>query len=212
MGRMKQGPLGNVTGKFGNVTISKWKNRSVVKERPSGSNKPVSKKQQEQRAKMSVAGKFLRTVKEVITPCYRDFTTQMTGFNAAAKHLLKFAVTGQYPHFGIDYSQVLLCRGEIRTIFKAEASSAKTDTITFTWTTGNGIGKSRPGDKAILVAYCEAIKVSAYTMEGPPRSAGTAELEMPGFSKQVVHTWVAFIAADGSEVSDSVYAGQVTIT
>ena len=212
MGRIKQGPLGSVSGKVGNVTISQWKNKSVVKERPSGSNKPASKKQQEQRAKMTVAGQFLRTVKEVVTPCYRDLTVKMTGFNAAVRNLIKFAISGEFPNYGIDYSQVLLCRGEIRQIFKPVASSAKTDTITFTWTTGNGIGKSRPDDKAILIAYCEAMKVSTYTLNGPPRSAGTAELEMPGFSGQVVHTWVAFISADGADVSDSLYAGEVTIT
>ena len=212
MGRIKQGPLGHVSGKVGNVTISKWKNKSVVKERPSESSKPASKKQQEVRAKMTVAGQFLRTVKEVVAPCYRDLTIRMTGFNAAVRNLLKFAITGEFPDYGIDYSQVLLCRGEIRQVFKPAASSAKADTLTFTWTTGSGVGKSRPGDKAILVAYCEAMKVSVYTMDGPPRSAGTAELEMPGFGGQVVHTWVAFISDDGSDVSDSVYAGEVTIT
>ena len=161
---------------------------------------------------MTVAGQFLRTVKEVVAPCYRDLTIRMTGFNAAVRNLLKFAITGEFPDYGIDYSQVLLCRGEIRQVFKPAASSAKADTLTFTWTTGSGVGKSRPGDKAILVAYCEAMKVSTYTIDGPPRNAGTAELEMPGFGGKVVHTWVAFISADGSDVSDSVYAGEVTIT
>lgn len=116
------------------------------------------------------------------------------------------------PKLVIDYSLVQICRGEIKQAFKPTASSAKTDTITFTWTTSSGIGRSRPGDKAILVAYCEAMNVSAYTLEGPLRSEGTAELELPGFSGYTAHTWIAFISADGADVSDSVYTGKITIS
>ncbi|WP_205513387.1 DUF6266 family protein [Longitalea arenae] len=211
MAQVKQGPLGKVSGKIGNISFSSWKEKTVVKERPSKSKKPASKKQQEQRLKMAKANQFMRTIKEVVTLGYRDLTVKMTGYNASVRNLLKNAVVGEYPDYSIDYSLVQICRGEIRQIFKPVASSAKTDTVTFTWTTSSGVGKSRPGDKAILVAYCEAMKVSAYTIEGPPRSAGTADLEMPGFSGQTVHTWVAFISEDGSDVSDSVYAGKLTI-
>lgn len=211
MAQIKQGALGKVSGKIGNISFSSWKEKTVVKERPSASKKPASQKQLEQRAKMTTGNQFLRTLKEVVTLAYRDLTVKMTGYNAAVRNLLKFALNGQYPDYSIDYSQVQICRGEIRQVFKPAASSAKTDTITFTWTTESGVGKSRPGDKAILVAYCEAMKVSAYMVDGPPRSAGTADLAMPGFNGQTVHTWVAFISEDGSDVSDSVYAGKVTI-
>jgi hypothetical protein len=211
MAQIKQGALGNVSGKIGNISFSTWKEKTVVKERPSKSKKPASQKQLEQRLKMATANQFMRTIKEVITLGYRDLTVKMTGYNAAVRNLLKNALSGNYPDYSIDYSLVQICRGEIRQIFKPTAASAKTDTVTFTWTTASGVGKSRPGDKAILVAYCEAMKVSAYTVEGTARSAGTADLELPGFSGQTVHTWVAFISEDGSDVSDSVYAGKVTI-
>ena len=211
MAQIKQGALGKVSGKIGNISFSTWKEKTVVKERPSKSKKPASKKQLEQRAKMATGNQFMRTIKEVLTLCYRDLTVKMTGYNAAVRHLLKNAISGEYPDYSIDYSQVRISRGEIRQVFKPTASSAKADTITVTWTTDSGVGKSRPGDKAILVAYCEAMKVSAYTVEGPPRSAGTADLELPGFNGQTVHTWVAFISEDGSDVSDSLYAGKVTI-
>ena len=211
MAQIKQGALGKVSGKIGNVSFSTWKDKAIVKERPSASKKPASKKQLEQRAKMATGNQFLRTLKEVVTLCYRDLTVKMTGYNAAVRNLLKNALNGNYPDYSIDYSLVQISRGEIRQVFKAIASSEKTDTVTFTWTTKSGVGKSRPGDKAILVAYCEAVKVSAYTIDGPPRSTGTAELEFPGFSGQTVHTWLAFISEDGSDVCDSTYAGKITI-
>ncbi|WP_207510793.1 DUF6266 family protein [Longitalea luteola] len=211
MAQVKQGPLGNVSGKIGNISFSSWKEKTVVKGRPSKSKKPATQKQLEQRLKMAVANQFMRTIKEVVTLGYRDLTVKMTGYNASVRNLLKNALSGNHPDYTIDYSLVEICRGEIRQLFKADASSAKTDTVTFTWTTKSGVGRSRPGDKAILVAYCEAMKVSAYTVEGPPRSAGTADLELPGFSGQTVHTWVAFISEDRSDVSDSVYAGKVTL-
>ena len=211
MARMKHGPLGNISGKIGNVSFSTWKDTAIVKERPAKSNKPASQKQLEQRAKMATGNQFMRTLKNVVTKCYRDFTVKMTGYNAAVRNLLKNALTGEYPNYSIDYSLVQLSRGEIRQLFKPAVASAKTDTITFTWTISSGVGNSRPDDKAVLVAYCEAMKVSTYTLDGPSRSAGTADLEMPGYSGQTIHSWIAFISADGTDVSDSVYAGKVTI-
>ncbi|WP_216823391.1 DUF6266 family protein, partial [Niastella vici] len=138
MAHVKQGPLGKVSGKIGNVSFSTWKEKTVVKERPSKSKKPASQKQLEQRLKMATANQFMRTIKEVITRGYRDLTVKMTGYNAAVRNLLKNALNGNYPDYSIDYSQVLICRGEIRQLFKPVASSAKADTVTFTWTTASG--------------------------------------------------------------------------
>ena len=211
MAQFEQSAFGDIKGKVGNMVVSKWKKKHVAKRRPGKSTKPATTAQSEQRKKMNLTGRFMRNVKEVVSLCYRDRSDTVPGFSAAMGDVLVNGITGTYPDYSIDYSQVLLSRGDIRQPFKPTVASAKIDTVTFTWTTTSGMGKSRPDDKAVLVAYCEKLDVSAYTIQGPPRSSGTGELELPGLGGQEVHTWVAFISADGKEVCNSIYAGKVTI-
>jgi hypothetical protein len=191
--------------------LPKWKDKHVAKSKPGKSTKAASSSQKEQRKKMELTGKFMRNVKEVVSLCYRTRSNSVPPFSAAMGEVLVSGITGTYPDYSIDYSQVVLTLGDIRQQFKPTVASAKMDTVTFTWTTISGMGKSRPDDKAILVVYCEKLDVSAYTIQGPPRSSGTAELELPGLGGEEVHTWVAFISANGKDVCKSIYAGKVTI-
>lgn len=211
MAQFNQSAFGDIQGKVGNMVVTKWKNKHVAKKKPGKRTKGASAPQQEQRKKMQLTGKFMRNLKEVVTLCYREKSGNIPGFSAAMGDVLVNGITGTYPDYTIDYAQVLLSRGDIRQPFKPTVASAKVDTVTFTWTTTSGMGKSKPDDKAVLVVYCEKLDVSAYTVQGPPRSSGTGDLELPGFGGQEVHTWVAFISADGKEVCNSIYAGKVTV-
>lgn len=211
MAQFNQSAFGDIQGKVGNMVVTKWRNKHVAKSKPGKRTKKATAPQQEQRKKMQLTGKFMRNVKEVVTLCYREKSGNVPGFSAAMGDVLVNGITGTYPDYTIDYAQVQLSRGDIRQPFKPTVASAKVDTVTFTWTTTSGMGKSKPDDKAVLVIYCEKLDVSAYTIQGPPRSSGTGDLELPGFGGQEVHTWVAFISADGKEVCNSIYAGKVTV-
>jgi hypothetical protein len=211
MAQFNQSAFGEIKGKVGNMVVTPWKDKHVAKSKPGKSNKPATTAQKEQRKKMQLTGKFMRNLKDVVSLCYRDRSGSVPGFSAAMGDVLVNGITGTYPDYSIDYSQVQLSRGDIRQPFKPTVASTKIDTLTFTWTTISGMGKSRPDDKAILVAYCEKLDVSAYIIEGPPRSSGTGELQLPGFGGEEVHTWVAFISANGKDVCNSMYAGKVTI-
>jgi hypothetical protein len=211
MAQFNQSPFGEINGKVGNMVVSKWKDQHVAKRKPGKRTGPATVAQQEQRIKMDLTGRFMGNMKEVVSACYRSGSDRIPNFSAAMGDMIVNCITGTYPDFSIDYSQVLLSVGKIRQPFKPTVASTKIDTVTFTWTTNSGLGKSRPDDKAVLVVYCEKLEISAYTIQGPPRSSGTAELELPGLGGEEVHTWVAFISANGEDVCKSRYAGKVTI-
>ena len=63
----------------------------------------------------------------------------------------------------------------------------------------------------MLVVYSEDLGRAAYTLSGPARSAGTGLLTIPAFSGKQVQTWLSFISANGKEIADSVFTGQVTV-
>lgn len=212
MGRLKKrGNIGQMSGAVGDVVVSEWNNIPVVRSLPARSSKALTQAQLEQQVKMSLAVKFIRSIKNVVQVGFRSVAFKMSGYNAAVRHLLTNAITGEYPDFKIDYSQVSVTRGEGKGAVGASASSTVAETITFKWSNRSKAGKVRPDDKAILVVYCEALNVSEYTVEGPARSTGEATIEMPDFSGQEVHTWLAFVSADGEIVFDSSYTGNVKI-
>lgn len=212
MARIKESMHGGFSGKVGKLVGGKWNGVDYVRSIGVRSDKPATENQQVHRSKMALAGSFIRTIKYVVKVGFRDVAVKMSGYNAAVSDLLKNAITGESTEYRIDYTKVMVSRGERIGMIGASVSSPAAETVTFKWNTRDVAGAVKPTDKAILVAYCEAYNVSAFTIQGPDRSTGTGSLEMPEYSGQEVHTWLAFISADGQTVFDSSYTGVVKIT
>jgi len=210
MAQIKEGPLGQVTGTVGNITIGKWKGKTTVRNRRSSSKTPPTQAQLEQQAKLSVAGKFLRVLKEILRVSFRNYVSQMNGFNEAVRYNLKYGIAGNYPDYSIDFSKTLVSRGELLNEPDPKAT-VNAGQVIFTWSPVSQKGIA-DDDKAILVVYCEALNKCVYDLDGAIRSAGTATIAAPRFKGYEVHTWLAFIAAKGKDVSDSIYTGKLTVT
>jgi len=116
-----------------------------------------------------------------------------------------------YPVPGINYAKVLVSRGNLWNAHHAIAK-ASANAISFTWANDSGVGDADQNDQCILVVYCEALNQCVFTKEGGARYAGKAQLAVPDFSGQKVHTWLGFISADGERVACSVYTGEITVT
>ena len=101
------------------------------------------------------------------------------------KHVLNL-ISGNPPNLVIDYSKILVASGNR---FNTERAAAKPvgETILFKWER-DFIPASYATDKAVLVAYCEALNKCIYTTMGPPRSACKARLEVAAFRGHAVHT------------------------
>ena len=85
------------------------------------------------------------------------------------------------------------------------------DEVFYTWTPNVGIGKAAATDKAILAVYCPARQQCIYTTIGADRSTGAATINVAPFSGEVVHTYIGFIAANGKDMSNSFYTGELTV-
>jgi hypothetical protein len=212
MARIKESMHGHFTGKVGKLIGGKWNGVDYVRSIGIRKNTEATPSQQNHRSKMALTVNFTRTIKQVVKVGFRSVAVKMSGYNAAVRYLLKNAITGESPNYRIDYSKVIISRGEGRGMVGASVTSPAAETITFNWNIKDVTGSVKPTDKAILVAYCEAFNVSAFTIQGPERSTGTGSLAMPEYSGQAVHTWLAFISADGKTVFDSSYTGMVKIT
>jgi hypothetical protein len=180
------------------------------KQRRRTNNNP-SQKQLEQRAKFATAIHFTRTLANLLTETFTDYTHDKPGINKAISQILKGAITGTYPDYRIDYSAVFISRGLLPGAIQATASSDLPGTIRFDWTNRDLLaGIAKPTDKVVMVAYCPDCNRSVYR-KGASRSALTDTLSARGFKNKTVYTWLAFVSEDESDMSDSIFTGEITV-
>ena len=215
MGIHQQGILGSFSGKVGPVVGSTWKGKNVIRAKPrkrKNKNQVASPQVVTQRARFSLANKFLNTMSELFGATFPECSQSMTSRNHAMSMIIRDAVTGTYPVLSIKYDAVQISRGSIGRPVGAAVSAATPGAIGFSWTDNSGIGtSSKPGDRAILVAYCPESDACVFTLDGGLRTAGQGTMDLDFFRRKDVHTWIAFMNAAGTKTSDSQYLGLVTV-
>lgn len=173
-----------------------------------GKTKVRKEKSLLQHEKLLKAAAFAKALNPLLYITYRFTCEKMSFHKCAMRHVLNW-ISGLPPNLVIDYSKILVASGNR---FNTERAAAKPvgDTILFKWE-NNLIPKEYATDKAILVAYCEALNKCIFTTMGPPRTARKAQLNVTAFRGRAVHTWLSFITADGKQVADSIYTGKLII-
>lgn len=212
MGTISKGILGGFSGTVGTVIGGSWKGIDYMRSMPARRSNTLSQGQADQHKKFALAIKFVQTIAGLVMISFRNFAVKMTGTNSAVAYTLKNAIVGASPDFAIDYSLVLVSRGDLPNALNPAAAAIAGNKVKFTWENNAGVGKAKATDKALLVIHCPAINMSVYTTGSADRSAQTETLSAGTFAGQEVHTYVGFISEDGKEVASSTYAGVLTIT
>ncbi len=212
MGTISKGILGGFSGTVGTVIGGSWKGIDYMRSQPSKRSNTLTPAQMDQRLKFSLVIKFIQTMAGLVMLSFRNYAVKMTGTNNAVSYNLKNAVTGVAPNFTIDYSLVLISRGDLpNALTPAAAPGSQAGKVTFTWGNNAGVGKSKGDDKALLVVHCPARNQTVYTTGSAARSALTETLDVSTFSGQTVETYMGFISADGKDIATSIYTGHVAV-
>jgi hypothetical protein len=159
--------------------------------------------------KFELVSGFVNSIYDVLAISDRYYNGAPYVCYHSIKHILKNAFN-EYPSPGINYRKVSVCRGLLWNTQRAMAKSV-VGTLTFSWINDAGIGGANSDDQCILVAYSPTLNKCAFSKEGGERQAGKAELAVPEFHGQKVHTWIGFISADESRISNSIYTGEVLV-
>lgn len=211
MGFYKKGILGKFQGMVGTVVGSTWKGKEIMKSRPHRTSRKVSEVQLIQRAKFALVMQFLSPISGLLQLTFRDPSDKITDMNNAFRGLYREAVTGVYPALSFNYSKVLVSKGHLLNAINPVVTAAGGGLLEISWTDNSGIAMANPGDKCIIVVYCEELKQFVYSTGGAARSTGSDSINAGNFSGKEVHTWVSFISSDKEEVATSIYTGQVTV-
>ena len=211
MGIINQGILGGFSGKVGTVIGGTWKGIDYMRGISPVTN-PQTLPQLTQRLKFSIIMSFLQPLTGFLKIGFKNFAVKMTGINAAMGFNLRNAISGVYPNFTIDYPSALISRGNLAPSLNQAVASTVAGTVNFTWENNSGEIGASASDKTLLVVYNPAKHQVVATNQLTERSAAAQAVTVPdSFTGDNVHCYMAFIQAEGSEVSNSRYAGAVVV-
>ena len=211
MGTIEKGILGGFSGKVGTVVGGTWKGIDYMRSKSSRRNFVPSQKQLEQQMKFALMMRFLQPMSALLEVTFNDYAIKKTGLNSAFSYNFAHAIAGAYPTFSIDYTQVLVSRGNLPNVLGPAVTSGAGSIVTFSWTDNSGVSTAKSTDVAVLVAYCPAMQQAVFG-GGELRSDLTGDLNLLSFSGQVVETYIGFMSADQRDIAISMYTGQVTVS
>ncbi len=212
MGKVISGLGMGLSGKVGNVIFSNHKDGTTTVR---GYKKPVfgpaSLKQLANYQKMAITSEFMKPVKEFIQTGYEQVAGKMfqNSNNVMVSHLRRDALIGSYPNQEIDYSKLLVTRGELKmpgdiTVVRDEQG------ISFSWNPETQEPGMHFTDRVMMMAYFSGLKRAIYMIYGVQRQYGTDHLILREISSgSVAHVYISFIADDRKRISNSVYLGKL---
>ena len=120
--------------------------------------------------------------------------------------------TPSYPNIAVDYPNALVAKGNLPPALNATAASTVAATVAFTWLDNSTEAGASDTDKTLIVIYSPAKKQAVTAMGLQERLSNSQAVTVPSsFSGDLVHCYIAFETLDGSEQSNSMYAGAVTV-
>lgn len=165
-----------------------------------------------QRNKFTLTLEFLQAVKPFVKAGYKNLANKKTEFNAAMYYILNNAITGIDPDFVVDYNLALLSRGGLSSPLNPTADASVAGEVTFTW--GDNSTESNPNatDRVMLLVYNPVKKESVSIVgNGARRVDGSLTIPMPDtYSGDTIELFIAFMSADGKQLSNSNYLGSQT--
>jgi len=212
MGKIKQGVIGGFSGMVGNVIGASWKGIAYMRIRPVSVANPKTDAQLDHRMRFTVTLRFLQPLTQFLKIGFKNFAVKMTPFNNAMSYNYQNSILGTYPNYTINYPAALVSRGNLAPALNQAAASTVAGTVLFTWTDNSDEANESAVDKSLLVVYSAAKNQAVTFSELGTRADATQAVTVPhSFSGDLVHCYIGFITVDGKMVSNSKYAGAITV-
>lgn len=210
MAKLPNGMLGGMSGKLGNLITVTRNGVTYVRTKPASVKDPKSPAQLRQRERFALVMDVVKRIKPFLRAGYAGSRQMGNGntVNRAIAFNIRNAVKGEWPGQLIDYTQLLVAEGDLPGCPDAQASLEESRYLTLGWSDNSGRGGARVTDQLMVLVWCPEINESVDVLSGPARPVGNYRLELPSsFVGRGLHVYAAFRSADGSETSDSNWAG-----
>lgn len=206
MAVIKQGILGGGSGKIGNVTMTSWKGRAVIKARPLSVANPQTAGQVTNRSAFKACSEFASSINStMIIPLMNRFAGDITGNNMfMSRNKVNFDETGlvipEDLNFGTGKLGITPLTSIVRDVPNNEWDA--------TWSNVLDNPFKLATDKVYLL-ITKKITGEVYFMgdTGATRVAGTVTVEslITLDGSEEVDCYLVFLRADGTQVGDTAY-------
>lgn len=212
MGRLLNGILGPFTGTVATVIGSSRRGIPYMKGRHKARKINVSESELQNRHKFKVAQAWLKPLVDVVRLGFKNYSAKSQGFVSAKSYLYKHALKEEGGTVIIDPSLMKVSFGSLPISENAAVSITGPYELTFTWD-ADSVPAEYKMDQVLMAAYDIADGRVSSTLTSQFRSVGKDILVLQPEHKPgaVLHIYIAFIAADRSRQSDSVYLGEVIL-
>lgn len=203
MAIIKQGILGGIQNKIGNVVGTSWKGIAVLKSLPVSIANPRTAPQVEQRSRFTAVVLFATAIlAEVIKPLWDRFAQKQSGYNAfIARNIDYFGPQGLISPQDLVISSGKMSATPINNIVFDNAL----DKVTVIWTEDAGQGFKQGTDTAYIVLRNRNTgEVKGFDTR-ILRVEERAIIDFKIDTRDDVDCWLAFRRADGTIVSDTSY-------
>ena len=210
MATYTDGINGKFNGKVGTVIGSSWKGIPYMKSLHSKRTIPAHKDEQLNRNKFAMAHRWLQPVTDFVRAGYKGYTATVEGFLAAKSYLLKNAFEGEGADMIINPALMKVSYGDLPLAENISAAKTSPNELQVTW---DGSIKSglHARDQVMILAYDIENGKARFNITGQFRYLGVDTLYIPpAIPERTYHIYAAFVAADRSRQSTSVYLGTIS--
>ncbi len=206
MGRLINGPNGPFIGKAGSFIGYTVNGVGYIKGIYKLRTKPPTEKEAFNQKKFAVAQEWLQPLKNIVRAGFRGYNERFQGFVAAKSYLMKNALKVIDGEIFIDPALVRISSGTLPLPENLECTFQEPDIFRFTWTPS--MWETHGYDQLMALVYDVENLYPYGDVYGNDRSSGEQLVNVDKVSGKTFHVYAAFIAADRSRQSDSVYFGK----
>ncbi len=209
MATYSDGINGNFKGKVGTVIGSSWKGIPYMKALYHKRTIPVHEMERQNRNKFGMAHRWLQPVTEFVRAGYKGYSSTVEGFLAAKSCLLKNAFVVDGKNMFIDPALVQVSYGDLPLPANITAVKTAPEELQISW---DAVDKKyeEAYDQIMMLVYDTENGVANYNVTGQFRYNGFDTLYVPpAIPERTYHIYAAFVAADRSRQSASVYLGTI---
>jgi hypothetical protein len=207
MGKLPNGILGPIEGKVGTVIGSSRNGIPYLKGPYKKRKKKAKGGEKQNHQKFATAQNWLSPITPFLRVGFKGYTQKAPGFRGAISHLLNNGFEGVAPHQVIQPKLVKVSFGDLPLSENITVEKWEQKYLKFSWDTGIVEGGSSK-DQVMLLAYNPEEKSKIMSLTGNFRGTGTDQLIFPFGLGGIYHVYLAFVSADRSSQSNSVYLGE----
>jgi hypothetical protein len=213
MGTLNNGPFGHLNGRVGNLVSYTLNGKNVTRIAGKTSKPPTVPKLAEYQ-RMRVTNNFLKPMLAYLNIGFAMEAegTDSNAYNKALSYNKRYALQGDYPDISMDYSRAMVSKGPLPPAVSAKVT-VNGNMLELIWQVPEGMEQRYLDNRAMIVIYFPHGTDETNTPEAVMELSGARRHEcrdvIPLDGQQLgkpFEVYLAFIAADRFNVSDSVWA------